>query len=98
MKKRIVMLMLTLMISVSSLTGCGNKTQITQSSTDADNSTTVGNYFLYETSSRQEYLSFLETLDESKYEIIDISIGYYGQSITGQHINHYNVTYRVIEE
>lgn len=32
-----------------------------------------GEYYLFETTKSQEYLEFLEKLDEEEYEIIDIS-------------------------
>ena len=56
----------------------------------------AGNYFLYKTVEAQEYLSFLEQFDETKYEIVNISTsmstGGYGSG------EFYMVTYKVLSE
>lgn len=97
MKKRIIVTLVSSAMALSMLSGCG-KEKVTQSTTDVSKSTTLGKYYLYETTDAQEYLAFLETYDKSRYEVVDISIGYYGPSITGNYLNHYAVTYRDIEE
>ena len=97
MRKRFIAIVVAIIIAFGVLTGCGGA-KITQSSTEVEETrTTVGKYFLYETLERQEYLNFLEGLDRSKYEVEDISIGYYGTSITGDYVCHYAVTYKTIE-
>ena len=48
-----------------------NSTKVVQV-TQAQNG--AGRYFLFRAKSEQEYLKFLEVLDESKYKIVDISI------------------------
>ncbi len=57
----------------------------------------VGSYSLFRTQDAQEYLSFLENFDETKYEIVNIStslsgIGRYGSD------EFYIVTYKTISE
>ena len=95
MKKRFIV---TIVMTSVLVTGCGPKAKTTQSSTNVSEKNTLGNYYLYETMETQQYLNFLETLDESKYEIVDISIGYKNRSLIGKYINHYAVTYRTIEK
>ncbi len=97
MKKKILVLLIAL-LSVVNINGCGPSTKVTQSKVNLPEYTTSGNYFLYETSERDEYLNFLEIFDDEKYELIDISIGYYGTAISGEYINHYAVTYKLIEQ
>lgn len=98
MKKRFIVAIVTILMALTLFSGCGEKEKVTQSKAEVTETTTMGNYYLYETNDRQKYLYFLETLDESKYQVVDISIGYYGTSVTGEYINHYAVTYRTIEE
>lgn len=92
MKKRIIVTLVAGVMALIMFTGCGET--ITQSTSE----TTLVKYYLYETNDAKEYLTFLETFDESKYEVVDISIGYDGRSITGTYLNHYAVTYKDIEE
>lgn len=53
-----------------------------------------GNYFLFETTDKQEYLNFLEKFDVQKYEIIDISTSMYRTQLSSEF---YMVTYKVKE-
>jgi len=67
--------------------GCGND----KPSSTTKNSGVVQTerkYFLYSTSRSNEYLSFLDKFDEEKYEIVNISVGHYGDT-------YYMVTYKV---
>ena len=43
------------------------------SKTSEPSTQNYGEYYLFETTKSQEYLEFLEKLDEEEYEIIDIS-------------------------
>ncbi len=43
------------------------------SKTSASSTQNYGEYYLFETTKPEEYLEFLEKLDEEEYEIIDIS-------------------------
>lgn len=92
MKKRIIALLITL-ITIITLCGCETST-ITQNVREEIQKEPVtevvyGNYFLFETRDEQEYLNFLEDLDETKYEIVDISVN--------GHYVYYDVTYKVKE-
>ena len=93
MKKRFIILLATMLASVISLTACGAPETTTVSSEKMQ--AVAGSYFLYKTVDAQEYLSFLEDLDETKFEIVDIStsmmVGGYGSD------EFYMVTYKVIE-
>lgn len=92
MKKRIVLGLATLVMIATLLTGCGNSTETIQSkSTQTVES--AGNYFLFQTHDVDEYLSFLENFDKSKYEIIDISTQMSGVYTT----EFYMVTYKTVE-
>lgn len=95
--KRKILALLIVLLSVVNINGCGHSTKVTQSTVNLPEYATSGNYFLYETKDRMKYLSFLENMDYDKYEIIDISIGYYGTGFDGDYVNHYAVTYKLIE-
>jgi len=93
MKKRIITLLLAIVVVATLLTGCGPKTETITSEKTA---TIEGSYSLFKTVDVQEYLKFLESFDETKYEIIDISTsmftGNYGSG------TFYMVTYKTIAE
>ena len=99
MKRRIIVLLITL-ITIVTLCGCEVKTTTTQSivgevQKEPTTEAIYGNYFLFETVDKQEYLNFLEDFDETKYEIVNIStsksVGGYGSD------EFYMVTYKVKE-
>ena len=96
-KKRFITLFIAIVMISALLTGCGPDSRTTQSTKKVDEATALGNYFLYETEEREEYLTFLETFDNSKYEIIDISVGYTGKSVKYGYMTLYSVTYITIE-
>lgn len=93
MTKRIITLLIAIVMVATLLTGCG---ETTQTITSEKSVLVVGSYSLFQTEDVQEYLSFLETFDESKYEIVDIStsmaVGYNGSG------EFYMVTYKTIAE
>ena len=96
MKKRFITLLLAIVMVTTLLgvfTGCG---YTTETITSEKTQTVVGSYSLFKTTDVQEYLTFLENFDESKYEIIDIStsmdVGVYGSD------EFYMVTYKKIAE
>lgn len=90
MKKRIIALIGAILMLTMVLYAC-ESTEIINSGTAQDKE---GNYWLFKTISEKEYLNFLETFDETKYEIVDISINY------GYHASdeYYFVTYKTIQE
>lgn len=92
-KKRFITLLIAIVMVATLLTGCGETTETITSKKDVS---LVGSYSLFQTEDVQEYLSFLETFDESKYEIVDISTsiatGYNGSG------EYYMVTYKTIAE
>ena len=58
--------------------------------------TNDAHYQLFKTKDVQEYLNFLESFDETKYEIVDISTSMkIGTSVSGEF---YMVTYKTIAE
>ena len=76
------------------LSGCGEKTETIHSETTTQ--TTTGSYSLFRTTEVQDYLNFLETFDDTKYEIVDISTSMsIGTGVSGEF---YIVTYRTITE
>lgn len=92
MRKWIIVLLIAL-ITIIMLCGC-ETTMTTQSirqeiQKEPVTEVVYGNYFLFETQNKQEYLNFLEDLDETKYEIVDISVNSY--------YTYYYVTYKVKE-
>lgn len=54
----------------------------------------AGRYFLFKTKSEQEYLNFLESFDETKYKIVDISISVQESAFATR--EYYMVTYKKI--
>lgn len=79
------------------LTACGHSSASNLNvSPESVESSYVGEYKLYETSSKLEYLAFLRNLDTKKYELINIDTGYYAYAYTmGEY---YMVTYKQISE
>ena len=72
MKKRFITLLLAIVMIASFMvvfTACSKTETINSESAQ----TVVGSYSLFRTTKVQEYLSFLENFDETKYEIVDIS-------------------------
>ena len=77
------------------LSGCSTEKSETIHSETTQKS--IGSYFLFRTQDAQEYLSFLENFDETKYEIVDISTSLYGIRMYGSD-EFYIVTYKTISE
>lgn len=93
MRKRIIALFCSMLVVTVLLSGCS----ITEPETIHSETiqTSVGSYSLFRTTDIQEYLSFLEKFDETKFEIVDISTS---MSVTGYGSNEfYIVTYKTIE-
>lgn len=93
-KKRFITLLIAIVMIATLFTGCGEETKTINSKKEVS---VVGSYSLFQTTDVQEYLTFLETFDESKYEIVDISTSItadygYGSS------EFYMVTYKTIAE
>ena len=92
MKKRLIMLFCCLSTTAVLFSGCGETSETIQS--EATTQTTTGSYALFKTTDVQEYLNFLETFDETKYEIVDISPATTFSSYT---TDYYVITYKTIE-
>ena len=91
MKKRFIALFCFLLICSTVLSGCSEKTETINSE---QTQTLVGSCSLFQTTDVQEYLSFLENLDETKYEIVDISTS----MCRSQSNEFYMITYKTISE
>lgn len=70
MKKRFSALFCSMLIGTLLLCGCGEETETIHSE---KTQTVVGSYSVFKTTEAQEYLSFLENFDATKFEIVDIS-------------------------
>ncbi len=100
MKKRFITLLLAIvMVATLSVvfTGCSEEgpEKIVTSEKDVS---VVGSYSLFRTTDVQEYLNFLENLDETKYEIVDISTSMEHNSQYAGSMEFYMVTYKKIAE
>lgn len=84
----VILIMLLIFAIVLLLTGCSKieESSTTEFPTDSNSgiytsmntgiytSMNTGLYYLYETNEKIEYVSFLADFDDSKYEMIDISV------------------------
>lgn len=95
MKKRIIALFCSMLVVAVLLSGCSTEKSETIHSETTQ--TSVGSHSLFRTQDVQEYLSFLENFDETKYEIVDISTSLYGTRTHGSD-EFYIVTYKTISE
>lgn len=95
MKKRIIALFCSMLVVAVLLSGCSTekKSKTIHSETTQ---TSVGTYSLFRTEDVQEYLSFLENFDETKYEIVDISTSM--SVLFNGSDEFYIVTYKTISE
>lgn len=92
MKKRIIALFFSMFVVTTLLSGCSTTETIHSETTQ----TSVGSYSLFRTTEIQEYLSFLEEFDETKFEIVDISTS---MSVYGYGSDEfYIVTYKTISK
>ena len=91
MKKRIIALFCSMLVATS-LSGCSTTETIHSETTKKS----VGSYSIFRTSEAQEYLSFLEEFDETKFEIVDISTSM-STSAYGSN-EFYIVTYKNLSE
>lgn len=85
MKKRFTLL-ISLLLFTLLLTSCSPETTITPPPPKED----TNNYFVFQSTKSDDYLQFLETFDNSMYEIVDISVGFSKFNYT------YAVTYKKI--
>lgn len=92
MKKRIIALFCSMFVVTMLLSGCSTTETIHSETTQ----TSVGSYSLFRTTEIQEYLSFLEEFDETKFEIVDISTSM--RVYTHGSDEFYIVTYKTILE
>lgn len=94
MKKRFIALLVAILMVTTPLlvfTGCEAKTE-----TITSTKTEVGSYSIFRTEDAQEYLSFLENFDETKYQIVDISTSMFTSGYGSGEF--YIVTYKKIAE
>lgn len=90
MKKRIIALLCSMLTVTMLLFGCSTSEEtVKKSKTIQSKTTSGGRYYLFTTISQQEYLNFLENFDETKYEIVDISISQYAK---------FAVTYKAVSK
>ena len=98
MKKWIIALFCSMLVVAVLLSGCSTeKTEKSETIHSETTQTSVGSYSLFRTQDVQEYLSFLENFDETKYEIVDISTSLYGTRSYGSD-EFYIVTYKTISK
>ena len=96
MKKRIIALFFSILLVVTLFAGCSSTPNAEIVENDIVQETT-GSYYLFKTQKAQEYLTFLENFDETKYEIVDISTSLYGTRTYGSD-EFYIITYKIISE
>lgn len=104
MLKRIITTLVLVTILALILVGCSSPTEVislngdgTQSqSIDYVEETSNRNVYIYKTKECVEYLKFLEVLDESRNEILDVTTCMYTGSYTSD--DFYMVTYRKLDE
>ena len=71
--KRIIYVLITIVMLVMCLSGCGSNQNDTVESKDTTISSDTENVFLYTTKNKSDYLNYLSNLDTSEYEILGIS-------------------------
>ncbi len=84
MKKRFALLFGIVVLALF-LTACSSEPRIKSSSVTEE---VPGRYRLFQTTSSDEYLNFLENFDEATYDIVDITVGHDSYSYR------YSITYR----
>ena len=102
--KRILSLLI-LIVFVICISGCSSseedyKKEVVNERANVEETSykeTVGSYLLFQTSEKDEYLSFLTNFNESKYEIVNISTLVH-ESTFSYTDDYYMVTYKVIAE
>lgn len=94
MRKRFIVAVVAIVMTLGLFTGCGPRTETIYNENATQN---VGSYAIFQTQDAQEYLKFLENFDETKYEIVNISTSLYGTRMHGSD-EFYMVTYKVIEK
>lgn len=91
MKKRIISLFCSMFVVTMLLSSCG--CSIIETIHSETTQTSVGSYSLFRTTEVQEYLSFLDKFDETKFEIVDITTI---MSVYWDSVEFYIVTYKTI--
>ena len=86
--KRFIALLIALLVVVTMFTACSKTISSEKPKEVQETDDVVGSYHLFYTMESKTYLNFLETFDETKYEIVDISHSH----------SFWYVTYRDIEE
>ena len=81
MKK--IAILIVMLVLACTLTSCYESGVINSTSSDE----TVGEYHLFFAGGNSEYLTFLENLDQDKYEIVDISNGHLTWYVTYKDID-----------
>lgn len=95
--KKMIVLFLCVVVVLSVFVGCSPKSSDKYSTTQSTTPEgTPGKYYIFETQDVHIYLKFLETLDQTKYKIEDISTSLQGHRTYGSD-EFYMITYRVLE-
>ena len=90
-KLRFLILVLLLTTITIVLSGCSEYKEETSHLEELSESS---RYFIYKTNDTERYLLFLENFDDSKYEIVDISISRHDYTDSSHKDESYFVTYR----
>lgn len=86
-------LLIVALIAIFMLSGCNSSPTITYSdSAVLNNAESTGAHCLFAARNSKDYLNFLDSFDEEKYEIVSINI----DSI--EYKTYYYVTYKVLSE
>ena len=97
MKKRSIALLVAMLMVITLLTACSSEEKPSSVTVQSEKTQeVVGSFYLFRTQDPQEYLTFLENFDETKYEIVDISTSYRYYYRGSDEF--YMVTYKVISE
>ncbi len=104
MLKRIITTLVLVTILALILVGCSSPTEVISLNGDGTQSQSIDyveetsnlNVYIYKTKECVEYLKFLEVLDESRNEILDVTTCMYTGSYTSD--DFYMVTYRKLDE
>lgn len=87
-----------MVVLVFSLVGCSSSENEQKNDTSTVTSSVAeGSYMLFQTDEIEEYLSFLEDFDESKYEIVNIDT-LIRETTFSYSDDYYMVTYKKIEQ
>ncbi len=87
---KIIVFVIIFIICSILLSGCANQNNPEYLEENFE----FGSYHLYKTDDANRYLKFLESFDDTKYEIVDISYGYQDHVDKASKHGEFLVTYR----